>query len=105
MKLNGYYVGTDLKFLLEIEAPGFSQDEDDYEIRLESDDAQVVIPKSEIVDGEDGHYLCVDSTRLGTGLVKMIVTAKVSDSDFKKGYRREVLVRDLCYIKTVTCSK
>lgn len=105
MKLNGYYVGTDLKFLLTIEAPGFNQDEDDYEIRLESDDAQVVIPKSEIVDGEDGHYLCVDSTRLGTGLVRMIVMAKVSDSDFKKGYRREVLVRDLCYIKKVTCSK
>jgi len=102
MKLNGYYVGTDLKFLLEIKVPGFSMDDDDYEIRLESESGQLTITKSEIVEGEEGHYMLVDSNRLGTGLVRMIVTAKVNDSDFPKGFRREVAVCDLCYIQTLS---
>ena len=96
-----YYVGTDLKFLLKIESPGFSQDDDDYEVTLISGGKSVTIPKSDIVDGADGHYLLVDSTQLEAGLVKMVVTAKVTDEDFEKGYRREVEVKDLCYIKKV----
>lgn len=96
-----YYVGTDLKFLLEIKAPGFSMTDDEYEITLKSESNTVTIPKSEMVEGEDGFFLLVDTTKLGEGLVKMVVTAKVVDDDFPKGFRREVMVQDLCYIKKV----
>lgn len=99
MKTKGkYYIGTDLKFRLEIEADGFSQADDDYEIRLECGDSSLTIPKSEIVEGADGFYMLVDSSMLESGLVKMIVLAKVNDDDFEKGYRREVAVANLCYI-------
>lgn len=96
-----YYVGTDLKFLLKIEAPGFNMADDEYEVRLESEGRTLTIQKSDMVEGEDGFFLLVDTTELGDGLVKMIVTAKVIDDDFPKGYRREVVVQDLCYIRKV----
>ena len=96
-----YYVGTDLKFLLKIESPGFSQADDDYEVTLVCGDKRVVIPKSKIVEGSDGYYMLVDTDELDSGLVRMIVTAKVIDNDFEKGYRREVEARDLCIIKKV----
>ena len=70
-----YYVGTDLKFKIDITAEGFNQSEDEYEIKV------------------------VCGNQSGTGLIKLIVTAKVPDEDFDVGYRREVTVHELCYIR------
>ena len=99
MENEAYYVGTDLKFALRINAQGFSQDEDDYDITLVCGNKKINITKDDIVRGEDNeHYLLVDTSQFSPGLVRAIVTAKVPDEDFPTGVRREVDRKDLCYI-------
>lgn len=101
MNQESFYVGTDLKFRLDIEASGFSQDADRYEVTLIQGNQKWDVPASDIVEGEDGHYLLVDTTQFRNGLVRMVVTAYIKDNDFPKGVRREVAAMDLCYIKDV----
>lgn len=94
-----YYVGTDLKFKIDITAEGFNQSEDEYEIKVVCGNQSQTITQDDIVEDEDGHYILIDTTQFGTGLIKLIVTAKVPDEDFDAGYRREVTVHELCYIR------
>ena len=99
---DSYYVGTDLKYLISIEASGFSMDDDDYTIVLRCNGREVTVTKDNIVDGEGGtHYLCVDTTQFGSGMLKMIVYAEVPDDDFADESRTEVAVFDLCELKKV----
>lgn len=101
--MDKFYIGTDLKFLFNITAAGFDMDRDSYEITLVCLDrkkmhppvVQPVAPEQVVVDG-DNHYLCVNSTIFGTGLLKAVVTAHVPDEDFPDGERTEILVEDLC---------
>lgn len=94
-----YYVGTDLKFKIDITAEGFNQSEDEYEIKVVCGNQSQTITQDDIVEDESGHYILIDTTQFGTGLIKLIVTAKVPDEDFDVGYRREVTVHELCYIR------
>lgn len=97
---DSYYIGTDLKFLINIEAQGFSMEDDDYTIMLKCRNQRVTLTKEDIItDGQDNHYLCVDSSQFGPGLLQMVVSAEVPDGDFPDGYRTEVAVVDLCEIK------
>ena len=95
-----YYVGTDLKFELDITASGFDMAEDDYEITLVSNNRSYDVESKDIVTSTDGkQYLLVDTTKFPSGLIKMVVTAYVPDDDFPNAVRREVTKADLCYIK------
>ena len=96
---DSYYVGTDLKFLVNITASGFSMDDDEYTIVLRCNGKEV---QGDVVEGENNeHYLLVDTSQFGSGLLKMIVYADVPDEDFPDGTRREVASFDLCDLKRV----
>ena len=94
-----YYVGTDLKFLISIEASGFSMDEDHYSVVLRCGGKEV---PGDVVEGDNNeHYLIIDSSQFGSGTLKMIVYAEVPDEDFPDGARTEVAAIDLCELKRV----
>lgn len=99
---NSYYIGTDLKFLISIEAEGFSMDEDDYTIVLKCNGRQVTVGKDAIVEGSQGeHFLLVDSSQFGSGLLTMTVYADVPDEDFPDNSRTEVATMELCELRKV----
>lgn len=96
---DSYYVGTDLKFLVNVEASGFTFGEDECTIVLRCNGKEV---PGDVVEGEDNqHYLIIDTSQFGSGLLKMIVYADVPDEDFPDGTRREVAALDLCDLKRV----
>ena len=94
-----YYVGTDLKFAIDITAEGFDMFNDNYSIELVCGNKRVEVPKSSIVDGGGNYYLLVDTTQFPPGTLRMIVYADVPDADFSTGVRREVEAVDLCIIR------
>jgi len=95
-----YYIGTDLKFAITLTCDGFSMDEDDYSILLKCRNRQVTVSKEDIVvDEQDNHYLCVDSSQFGPGILQMVVTAEVPDMDFDDHSRREIARLDLCELE------
>lgn len=94
-----YYVGTDLKFKIDITADGFDQSEDPFEIKVVCGNRTQTITQDDVVEDDGNYYILIDTSQFGTGLVKLIVTAKVPDKNFESGYRREVTVHELCYIR------
>lgn len=87
-------LGTEVKLLVNIEADGFSMDEDDFNIVLKRGNRELVFQKADLYhDGED-YIIRFDSTDLGSGYVDAIVTAYVPDPAFEiegnDGYRTEV---------------
>jgi hypothetical protein len=97
--MENYYVGSDLKFKIDISGAGFDMHDDDFYIELQQGTQRVKIAKDELVEDENSnYYLLLDTTSLGFGLVKMAVTAFVPDADFPDGMRREVNVIGLCNI-------
>lgn len=97
-----YYIGTDLKFRIDIQAEGFDMANDDFSIQLRSGNDLIEVPDDNIVYDEDGNYfLLVNTSQLKAGPLQMIVTANVPDGDFPNGVRREVDRVNLCMIKQV----
>ena len=96
------YYGTTPKYKLAIDAD-IPMSEFDFNVKLECGDNSITIPKSEMPIGrDDSYYVCFDTTRLGVGKVKAIVTAFIPDSDFESGTRKEVFViNNLLDIKEV----
>lgn len=85
------YIGTELKFILDINASGFSMVDDDFTVTLKRSSTQRTFSKNDLVrDGEDNFYVCFDSSEFGKGIIDAIVTAYVPDSDFDDGLRTEV---------------
>lgn len=96
------FVGTELKFKIEIEAEGFSMTDDDFNIVIQRRNVKKVFNKEDLVnDGEGGYYVCFDSAEFGPGMVSAVVTAYVPDSDFEDGLRTEVYAMDLVNINKV----
>lgn len=95
-----YFVGTDLKFAIDITADGFSMDSDDYSMVLVCGNKQVTVTKADIKEDDGGvHYLMIDTNQFPAGMLRLVVTARVPDTDFTGGIRREVDMLDLCLIK------
>lgn len=99
----GFYVGTDLKFKIDIQADGFDMEYDDFSVALKCGNNTIEVPKENIVNDGEGNWFILVSTDAfrGSGLVSMIVTAYVPDEDFPSGIRREVEKIELCVIKSV----
>ena len=96
------FVGTELKFLVEIEAGGFSMVDDDFTVTIKRGSKQHVFQKADLVkDNEDKFYVCFDSAEFGTGTIQAVVTAYVPDSDFPDGLRTEVYMMDLLTVNRV----
>ena len=98
------FVGTKLKYAVNINAYGFDMAEDDFCIDLIRGKKSLHFDKDELVSDGDGHYnLCFDSNDLGEGLVIALVTIKVPDPDFPDGVRTGVIPVHLVYLKKPPC--
>jgi len=84
------YLGTELKYKVTITASGFSMDDDDWSVTISRGKISKSFPKSECIHGEDGWYVCFDTSELGAGQYIATITALVPDDDFPDGFRTEV---------------
>lgn len=102
MALDNPFHGTDLKYLLEINASGFNMDTDFFEVELRRGAKTLVLHRedlpvettTEIVDNitkdKNLYYVCFASDYFDPGLIEVKVTAHVPDDDFPNGIRRMV---------------
>lgn len=103
------FLGTEVKYLVQIEASGFDMTTDDFEITIKRGKIEHVFTKSDLVDesyteeGEVKHnyYLCFDTAEFGKGTLTCIVRAYVPDTDFPDGLRTEVDMFDLIDVRQV----
>ena len=101
-------LGTDLKIKVELICEGFSMDDDDFDLTLRWNGGDVTYSKTEsstdehIVEAQDGSgwYLVIETEKLNMkGLVTLIATLYVQDTDFPDGIRSEVVKQDLFSVK------
>lgn len=87
-----YYVGEDLKFKITLTAEGFNQSEDQYEIDFYCGDNPVKhFTQDQMKPGLDGdYYLLIDTKGMKPGVMRMVITAHIPDSDFSDHYRDEM---------------
>lgn len=96
------FIGTELKFKVDIEADNFSMAEDDFNVVIQRRNVKKVFNKSDmVVDGEGNYYVCFDTAEFGVGTISAVVTAYVPDTDFPDGLRTEVYATDLVTINKV----
>lgn len=87
-------LGTELKLNVNIEPIGeITMDDYDFEVDVWCSLKRIsTIPKNEAIRVDENNYIvCVDSSLLGHGQVKLKVTAHVPDRDFEDGLRTEVV--------------
>lgn len=93
MANNFPYLGTDLKYRLAIEAEGFSMVSDYFNVVITNGVNSIKITKDDCAtDGQGNYYIMFNSSDLGPGVVKAIITAYVPDNDFPDSFREEVFV-------------
>lgn len=96
------FVGTELKFKVDIQAGGFSMEDDDFTVTIRRRNQERVFHKEDmVIDGEGGYYVCFDTAEFGTGIISAVVTAYVPDQDFPDGLRTEVTEMDLVIVDKV----
>lgn len=106
LEFNGTWLGTVLKYKVEITAEGFSMDEDDFEIEIRRGKESVVLHKEDLLihevepegsgsgsgsgEPELEYYMLVDTEALGAGKYEVITRAYVPDDDIEGGVRPEI---------------
>lgn len=99
---NPVWVGTGLKFAVNMTCPGFDMDSDEWKITVTRGTRRVEFtPENAVQDDNDQWYICFDTAELGPGEVDIIFEAFVPDEDFESGVRREVQKYRLVNIKSV----
>lgn len=102
MQEEQYYIGSDLKFKVDITASGFDQDTDEYRIDLYCGSKKISFTNEDVVVEDGNHYLLVNTDLLKPGPLMLVVTAIVPDETFPSGARREVeVVKNIGYIKGI----
>lgn len=85
------YLGTELKYLLEIEAEGFSMMANNFEVEVTCGSKKLHFNRSDLVlDSSGKWYVCFNTSQLGAGKLFAKVTAYVPDDAFEDGIRTEV---------------
>lgn len=89
------FIGTEVKYLIEIEAAGFDMATDDFTVTIRWGNKEKTFEKSELIEETDEqmnkhYYVCFDTADFGPGNLTCIVRAYVPDTDFPDGYRTEV---------------
>lgn len=94
-------LGTDLKFVVAIEALGFSQERDDWSVSIMRGTTVIRrYAKEDMVNAGEGEFImCVRTESLEVGDYDFVVTAKVPDGDFDDGFRNEVFRDKLMTVK------
>jgi len=114
-----FYKGDEIKFAINLEAPGFSMDEDDFDIEVKSGNSSVkgyknpepgsptdvIIYKDTVTvppEEEGGEektvstwYAIVDTSALAIGTMRVIATAHVIDAHANDGVRNITAVAPL----------
>lgn len=90
MRPEDIFVGTELKFKVDISSTGFNMDSDDWSVKIVRGNKSREFFKADCIAGEDGWYVCFDTRDFGPGLYFAVITAHVPDSDFGDGIRTEV---------------
>lgn len=118
-----YYKGDEIKFAIKLEAPGFSMDDDDFDIEVKSgntsvkgykdasksqDSAVVIFKETETVqpetpEGEEPAepvtvntwYAIVDTSTLALSSMRVIATAYIVDANANDGVRKNIAVQPL----------
>ena len=100
------FVGTELKFKIDITAEGFSMVDDDFAVAIVRGDKVKVFHKEDlVVDDNDDYYCCFDTEEFGSGLVQAVIVAYIPDDDYDDGFREEVYQLDLIQINNVKVHK
>lgn len=95
------WLGTKFKYAINITAPGFSMEDDDFTVEIKRGSKSRVFQKDDLVEDEQGnYYVCFDSKEFGPGQISAVITAHVPDDDFDDGIRDEVFKVDLIYVKS-----
>ncbi len=118
-----YYKGDEIKFAINLEAPGFSMDDDDFDIEVKSgntsvkgykdatksqDTAVVIFKDTETVqpetpEGEEPAepvtvskwYAIVNTATLALSNMRVIATAYIVDANANDGVRQNIAVQTL----------
>ena len=94
------YVGSDLKFLIDVTSTGFDKERDEFEVTVSRGQREKTFHKDELVVDEHGdYYLCFSTNDFGPGLYRLTVTTHVPDDDFDDGIRDEVTQLELVQVK------
>ena len=108
------YQGDEKKFAIELTAPGFDIDTDDFDIEVKSPKSSVKASKGastdalrifyETVTPAEGDpykvwFGIVDTTTLSTGELTVVATAHIPDANANDGIRRESDVKTLGTLK------
>ena len=89
-RFDGAWVGTLLKYKIEITADGFDMADDDFEVEVRRGKMSVRIRKEDMLQTEEGFFLLVDTEALGPGRYEVVTRAFVPDGDVPDGIRLEV---------------
>lgn len=103
------FQGAERKFLLEINAPGFSMHDDNFKVVLKQNTTEKTFEKRDLIeetyteDGLEKHnfYLCFDTSIFNRGPVTCIVYAEIPDTDFPDGFRTEIDKFEITIIEPV----
>lgn len=97
---NFVWLGTELKYLVEITAHGFSMADDNFFIDLIRGGVTRRFEKSDLITDGENYYLAFDTTDFGAGELYATITAYVPDNDFPDHLRTEVWKVKLTTIKS-----
>ncbi|MBO4924817.1 MAG: hypothetical protein J5382_11955 [Bacteroidales bacterium] len=89
-RFDGAWVGTLLKYKIEITADGFDMAEDNFEVEVCRGKMSVRIRKEDMLQTEEGFFILVDTETLGAGKYEVVTHAFVPDVDAPDGIRPEV---------------
>ena len=92
------FLGTEMKFKVEITATGFSMVNDDFTVTLKRGAITKTYQKSDLIYDGYGFYICFDTAEFGSGVMTAIIRAEVPDDDFDDGFRTEVYKFDFLTI-------
>ena len=81
---------TGLKYAVNMEAEGFSMDDDDWKITVYGFADKLEFTRTNSVRDDDGQwYICIDTEVTGAGVLYIQFDAWVPDADFATGLRHE----------------
>lgn len=100
------YVGTGLKWAVNMTCEGFDMNEDEWKIIVSRGSKTIeYTPETATYDDtEDQWYICLDSAELGPGNAIITFVAYVVDNDFPNGIRTEVAEYNLINIRGLRTS-
>ena len=97
MTNNKYHIGTEMKLNISVDPIGdITMETYDFVVDVFCSPSKVLtISKGDAIKVDANNYiLLIDTTALGTGKVKVKLTAIIPDDDFSDGFRTEIAIVD-----------